>query len=261
MIRALYTAATGMEAQQLKIDNISNNIANSQTIGYKKSTACFEDMIYQNVKLAGMSSSASSKSEATLQVGHGTRPTSLQKVFTQGSFKQTQGDLDLAIEGAGFFQVRKPNGELAYTRAGNFRQDKDGNIVTNHGYMIDPPISIPSDAIKVNVGEDGVVSVLQAGQQKETEVGKIDLVNFANPAALEAIGKNLYVANEAAGEPIVGVPGEEGMGTVLQGFLESANVNIAEELIELILAQRGYEMSSKVIQVTDQMLQNANNMR
>ena len=261
MIRALFTAATGMEAQQLKIDNISNNLANINTTAFKKSRENFEDLIYENEVLPGKVTSVTSRAPAGIQIGHGTRTVTLEKMFTQGSLRETKQELDLAIEGNGFFQIKKPNGDIAYTRAGVFRRASDGTVVNSNGYRLDPPITVPNDAIKVNVGDDGTVTALTAGTNQESELGKIELVNFINPGGLEATGHNLYTQTEASGEPLIGIPGEEGMGSLAQGFLESSNVNVAEELINMILAQRAYEVSSKVISTSDQMIQNANVLR
>ncbi|OGR01195.1 MAG: flagellar basal-body rod protein FlgG [Deltaproteobacteria bacterium RIFOXYA12_FULL_61_11] len=261
MIRALFTAATGMEAQQLKIDNIANNLANVNTVGYKKSRENFEDLMYQNIKLPGKMTTDQTRAPVGIQIGHGTRTVALEKVFSQGSLRDTKQELDLAIEGNGFFQLKRPNGELAYTRAGIFHRTNDGSVVDPSGLPLDPPIIIPNDAVKVNIGDDGTVTVLSSDTNTELNVGRIELVNFINPSGLQAEGKNLYAPTEASGQPITGIPGNDGLGTLAQGFVESANVNVAEELINMILAQRAYEISSKVIQTSDQMIQNSNVLR
>ena len=261
MFRALFTAATGMETQQLEIDNISNNLANVNTSGFKKSRTSFEDLMYQTVMLPGRQTNTGIRAPVGLQVGHGSRAVAVEKIYTQGSIKQTGQDLDIAIEGNGFFQIRTPTGDIAYTRSGAFRRDADGNVVTIAGYRLQPPINVPQDAVKINVGEDGTMTMLSASTNTEVELGKLEIANFVNPAGLRNMGKNLYAMTEASGQPIIGFPGEDGRGTLAQGFMEMANVNIAEELINMIMAQRAYEINSKVIQTADQMIQNSNVLR
>ncbi len=261
MIRALWTAATGMRAQQLNIDVISNNLANVNTVGFKKTRADFQDLMYQTIRPPGADSTATTKYPTGIQVGLGTRVAALEKIFQQGSFKQTGNPLDLAIEGKGFFKVQLPNGEIAYTRAGAFKLDDQGRIVTSDGYPLDPVITIPPDAIDISIGEDGTVSVLQPGNTAYTQVGQITLVDFANPAGLRAIGKNLFKETETSGAPIEGTPGQDQFGTIAQGYVEMSNVDVVEEMVNLIVAQRAYEANSKAIQTGDDMLQIANNLR
>ena len=261
MIRALWTAATGMRAQQLNIDVISNNLANVNTVGFKKTRADFQDLMYQTIRPPGADSTAITKYPTGIQVGLGTRVAALEKIFQQGSFKQTGNPLDLAIEGKGFFKVQLPNGEIAYTRAGAFKLDDQGRIVTSDGYPLDPVITIPPDAIDISIGEDGTVSVLQPGNTAYTQVGQITLVDFANPAGLRAIGRNLFKETETSGAPIEGTPGQDQFGTIAQGYVEMSNVDVVEEMVNLIVAQRAYEANSKAIQTGDDMLQIANNLR
>ncbi len=261
MIRAIWTATTGMKAQQLNIDIISNNLANVNTTGFKRSRADFQDLIYQSLKNAGTPSSAVSEEPTGIQVGLGVKPAAVQKIFSQGDYLQTQNELDLAIEGEGFFQVLKPNGEISYTRAGAFKINSEGEIVTSDGYPMEPSITIPSDTLGISVGSDGIVSVIQAEQSAATEVGTIELVKFTNPSGLKSIGKNLYLPTDASGDEITGTPGEEGFGTITQGFLEMSNVSVVEEMVNMIIAQRAYEINSKAIQAADDMLQMANNLR
>ncbi len=261
MIRALWTAASGLEAQQMTIDVISNNLANVNTTGYKRANADFQDLMYQTIVSPGTSSSSGNTFPTGIEVGHGTRLVAIQKLFSQGGFKQTQNPLDLAIEGDGFFQLIHPNGGTAYTRAGAFKRDSEGRIVNSDGYVLDPEIVIPSDAKEVTVGADGTVSVLVEGETEPTEIGTIQLVRFANPGGLMSTGKNLYQTTPASGTAEVGTAGSDGFGTVMQGFLEMSNVNVVNEMINLIIAQRAYEVNSKVIQATDDMLNVANNVK
>lgn len=261
MIRALYIAATGMEAQQLNIDIISNNLANVNTSGFKRSRGDFQDLLYQTLKLPGAPSGAGNQVPSGIQMGSGVRPASVERVFTQGDFQNTQNALDLAIEGDGFFQVLLPDGTIAYTRSGAFKQDSTGRIVTSDGYPIEPAITIPADAINISVNPDGTVSVLQADNTVPTEIGNIQLARFTNPSGLRSAGRNLYVASGASGEAVTGIPGESGLGTIAQGFLEASNVNIAEELVNLIISQRAYEINSKAIQTADEMLRTANEVK
>ena len=261
MIRALWTAATGMTCQQLNIDVISNNLANVNTSGFKRSRADFQDLLYQNLRQAGSTSSSGNEVPTGIQVGLGARPAAVQKIFLQGDYMQTQGELDLAIEGDGFFQIMQPNGEVAYTRAGSFKLDSEGKIVSSDGSPLEPEISIPDDAINVSVGSDGTISVLQAGETEVSEVGTIELATFINPAGLKSIGKNLYLPTSSSGDVTTGTAGEDGMGTIAQGYLEMSNVNVVEEMVNMIIAQRAYEINSKAIKTADEMLQIANNLR
>lgn len=261
MIRALWTAATGMAAQALNVDVIANNLANVNTAGFKRGRANFQDLMYQHLKSPGAEASTSGTQLPTgIQVGLGVKAAGIESIFLEGSIKQTGNPLDLAIEGRGFFQILMPNGELAYTRAGNFSIDSQGRIVTANGDILQPAITIPSDALSVNISPDGTVSVEQPGAAS-TVIGQIQLVDFSNPAGLIRLGHSLYQASNASGEPIVGNPGENGMGTLGQGMLEMSNVNVVEEMVNLIAGQRAYEMNSKAVQAGDEMLQIANNIR
>ena len=261
MIRALWTAATGMSCQQLNIDVISNNLANVNTSGFKRSRADFQDLLYQNLRLVGSASASGSEVPTGIQIGQGVRPVAVQKIFLQGDYMQTQGELDLAIEGDGFFQIMQPNGEVAYTRTGAFKLDSEGKIVNSDGYPLEPELTIPTDAITVSVGADGTVSVLQPGETDVSEVGTIELATFVNPAGLKSIGKNFYMPTSSSGDVTTGTAGEDGMGTIAQGYLEMSNVNVVEEMVNMITAQRAYEINSKAIQTADDMLQIANNLK
>lgn len=261
MIRALWTAATGMRAQQLHIDVIANNLANVDTVGFKKTRVDFQDLMYQTLRPPGADSTTTTKIPTGIQVGLGVRTAALEKIFLQGNFKQTGNPFDIAIEGKGFFRVQLPNGELAYTRAGAFKLDDQGRIVTSDGYPLDPIITIPQDAIDVSIGEDGTVSVLQPGATTYTQVGQIILVDFANPAGLRAIGRNLFRETDTSGAPIEGTPGQDQFGTLAQGYVESSNVDVVEEMVNLIVAQRAYEANSKAIQTGDDMLRIANELK
>lgn len=261
MIRALWTASTGMEAQQLNIDLISHNLANVNTTGFKKSRADYQDLLYQELKSPGASSSTTTMIPTGLQIGQGVRTVSTQKIFSQGSFKQTGGNLDLAVEGDGFFQVSQPDGTASYTRAGEFKIDSDGRLVTADGYLVEPQLTIPQDALTITISADGILSVRQPGISTPTQVGNIELARFVNPSGLQSIGKNLYLPTAASGEATTGTPGTEGLGTLAQGFLEMSNVSVVEEMVNMIAAQRAYEINSKAIQSADEMLQTANNMK
>ena len=261
MIRSLWTAATGMQAQTLNIDVISNNLANVNTSGYKKSRAEFQDLLYETLRPAGVSSSENTQVPAGIQIGHGTRPSAVSKMFIQGNLQQTKNELDLAIEGDGFFQILQSNGETAYTRDGAFKVDEEGRMVNADGYLLEPEISIPSDTVLISIEIDGTVSVLQAGQSTPTQIGTIELARFINPSGLHSIGRNLYLPTEASGDAMVGTAGEDGFGTIAQGYLEGSNVSVVEEMVNMIVAQRAYETNSKVIQTSDEMLQMANNVK
>jgi len=260
MIRALFTAATGMEAQQLNIDTIAHNLANANTTGFKRGRADFQDLLYQTVTAPGTASSASTEVPSGLQIGLGVKPAAVAKIFAQGDFRNTGGELDLGIEGDGFFQVVQPNGEIAYTRAGALKRDSTGQIVTSNGYPLEPAITLPTDTTSVTIAADGTVSVVQAGSATTTVLGTIELAVFSNPQGLNAIGRNLLLPSDASGDPITGVPGEEGIGTLSQGFIEISNVSIAEELVNMIMSQRAFEVNSKSIQAANEMLQTTNNL-
>ena len=261
MIRSLWTSATGMQAQALNLDVISNNLANVNTSGFKKSRAEFQDLLYETLLPAGTSSSQDTEVPAGIQLGHGTRPSTVLKLFSQGNMENTQNELDLAIEGDGFFQITLPNGETAYTRNGAFKLDSDGRVVNSDGFTMEPEIAIPSDAMSISVGLDGTVSVLQAGESTPSEIGTIELARFINPAGLISMGKNLFIPSEASGNEMTGTAGEDGMGTLAQGFLEMSNVSVVDEMVNMITAQRAYESNSKAIQAADDMLQLANNVK
>ncbi|MBI5643128.1 MAG: flagellar basal-body rod protein FlgG [Deltaproteobacteria bacterium] len=261
MIRALWTASTGMEAQQTNIDVIANNLANVNTTGFKKSRADYQDLLYQELKAAGAASSPSTTIPTGIQIGQGVRTVSVEKVFNQGNFKETQNSYDVAIEGDGFIQITKPDGQLAYTRNGELKVDSEGRLVTSDGYLVEPQITIPSDALTLTISSDGIVSVTQPSSTTAAQVGTLELARFINPSGLQSIGKNLYLPTGASGDPITGTPGSEGFGTMSQGFLEMSNVSVVEEMVAMIAAQRAYEINSKSIQTTDEMLQTANSMK
>ena len=261
MIRGLHTAATGMAAQQLNIDVIANNLANVNTVGFKKNRPGFQDLLYQNLRLSGGSQSLSTTIPNGIEIGTGVRTTSVTKLFTQGNMRQTEAELDLAVEGAGLFQVTLPDGSLAYTRAGDFKRDFQGNLTTPDGDLLNPPVNIPINTLKLVIGSDGTVSAQVAGNNTPSQVGAIQLARFENPSGLEAIGRNLFRPTFSSSEPLLGTPGTPGFGTIAQGSLETSNVNIAEELVNLIIAQRSYEVNSKAIQTADEMLQTANNLK
>ncbi len=261
MLKSLFIAATGMEAQSLNIDVIANNLSNANTIGYKKSRADFQELVYQDLRTPGAVSAEGLQIPSGIQIGLGVKPVAVQKVFEQGDFVHTGNPLDLVIEGNGFFQVLLPDGTTAYTRAGAFKLDSEGRIVNSDGYPLDPEITLPSDTVSVTVGSDGIVSALQAGSEVPTEVGQIEIARFINPAGLKSIGKSLFTVTAASGDPIVDNPGNDGLGTISQGFVEMSSVNIVEEMIQMIISQRAYEINSKAVQVADEMLQMANNMK
>ncbi len=260
MIRSLWTGTTGMNAQQLNLDVIANNLANVATTGFKKSRADFQDLMYQITKVPGSQTSADTESPSGIQVGLGVRPAAVQKLFTQGDLIQTGNELDVAIEGHGFFQVDLPNGEIAYTRAGALKRDSTGRLTTSDGYPINPGIVIPDDARQVTISETGVVSALLGADTSSTELGNIETVTFTNNGGLIAIGKNMFRDSDASGPPQNGTPGDNGYGALLQNFLEGSNVNIVEEMTSMITAQRAYEINSKTIQTSDEMMQTTNNL-
>jgi len=261
MLRALWTAAAGMKAQQLFIDTIANNLANVNTTGFKKSRVDFQDLLYQTVTIAGTKAPGGGQLPVGIQIGHGVQPVAIERLFTQGEITETKNPLDLVIEGDGFFQVLQPDGSIAYTRDGAFKLDKDGRLVTANGLPLEPEIIIPPEATNISISHDGTVSVLTPGATAPQEVGKIILAKFINSAGLKSIGYNLYKTTDASGEAITGTPGLEGFGTISQGFLEMSNVQVVEEMANMIIAQRAYEINSKAIQTTDEMLRIANNLR
>ncbi|WP_353116821.1 flagellar basal-body rod protein FlgG [Nitratidesulfovibrio sp.] len=255
MMRSLWTAATGMVAQQLNIDVISNNLANVNTTSFKKSRAEFEDLMYQNMRIAGAATEGDNRIPTGIQVGMGVRPTTVHKFFTQGDYSNTGNSLDLAIEGDGFFLVQV-NGEDAYTRAGAFKLNQDGVVVTANGYTLQPEFTVPAETKNITVTENGHISALDTNGDALAEAD-IPLYTFINPAGLDARGRNLYVPSEASGEAVEGVPGEDNVGTIAQGFLEMSNVEVVDEMVNMIVGQRAYEMNSKAIQTSDTMLQTA----
>jgi flagellar basal-body rod protein FlgG len=261
MIRALYSAASGMNAQQLNVDNIANNLANANSTGYKMRRAQFQDLLYQNMVQPGASAGAQTVVPAGLQLGLGTRAAGNEIVFSQGSFSETDNPLDLVIQGMGFFQIRQPNGNLAFTRAGSFQMSAAGALVDANGNQLEPQITIPPNATGVTIATDGTVTYTQPGQTAAQTAGQIQLATFQNPAGLNSIGQNLYTPTDASGDAVAGNPGgQEGLGTLLQGYTEQSNVSIVEEFINLIAAQRAYEANSKVVKAADEMYQQVNNL-
>jgi flagellar basal-body rod protein FlgG len=261
MFRSMYTAASGMTAQQMNLDNIANNLANSSTAGFRRRRLQFQDLLYQNFVMPGAAATQQTTVAAGLQVGLGTRTAASEVIQLQGDFNSTGNPLDLTISGPGFFQVSMPSGEIAYTRGGTFHLDAQGNVVTADGNPLQPGITIPSGVSSITIGADGTVSVTQAGQTAAQQVGQIQLALFPNPGGLNSVGKNLFLATTASGDPIVGTPGgTEGLGEVQQGFLEGSNVNVVEEFIQMIMAQRSYEANSRVVNAADQMFQQLNNL-
>ncbi|MCS6924384.1 MAG: flagellar basal-body rod protein FlgG [Candidatus Binatia bacterium] len=259
-MRALWTAATGMHAQQLTLDVIANNLANVQTAGFKRSRVDFQDLVYESAPVPGTASAQGREIPSGFQIGHGARAVATQRLFIGGDLQQTGNPLDLAIEGDGFFQVVQPSGDIAYTRAGTFKKDSQGRLVTTEGFPVEPEITIPADALSVTIGMDGTVSVTQPGVAQPQEIGTIELARFVNPAGLQSIGRNLFLPTQASGDPTPGTPGQEGLGTLLQGFVEMSNVNVVEEMVNLIVGQRAYEINSRAIRTADEMMQTANNL-
>jgi len=261
MFRALYTAASGMLAQQLNLDNIANNLANSSTAGFRGTRLQFQDLIYQEMVVPGSAATQQTTVSTGLQIGLGTRASASEVLQTQGDFDNTGNSLDLAIQVAGFFQVKQTNGETAYTRAGSFHLDQQGNVVTANGDPLEPSVTIPAGATSISVGSDGTVTVMMPGQTNAQQVGSIQLATFPNPGGLLSNGNNLFTPTTASGDPIVGTPGgSEGLGTLQQGMLEDSNINVVDEFIQMIVTQRAYESNSKVVQAADQMLQDVNNL-
>ncbi|HRQ58839.1 MAG TPA: flagellar basal-body rod protein FlgG [Azoarcus taiwanensis] len=254
MIRSLWTARTGLDAQQTQLDVISNNLANVSTNGFKRSRAVFEDLLYQTLRQPGAQQTQQNQISSGLQIGTGVRPIATERLFAQGNLQQTGNSLDLAIQGNGFFQVERPDGTIAYTRDGSFQLDNEGNIVTASGYLLADNINIPADALSVTVGKDGTVSVLQAGEIAPIEVGAIQLATFINPGGLQAAGENLFLETASSGVANPVQPGQEGSGVINQGYVETSNVNVAEELVSMIVTQRAYEINSRVVSTSDQML-------
>ncbi|MEE9338730.1 MAG: flagellar basal-body rod protein FlgG [Methylococcaceae bacterium] len=252
--RALWIAKTGLDAQQTRMAVISNNLANVNTIGYKKSRAIFEDLVYQNIRQVGAQTTQNTELPTGLQLGAGVRTVATEKLHSQGNMQQTDNSLDIAVSGRGYFQILMPNGDINYTRDGSFKLDSSGQIVTAGGMTLEPNITIPADASSISIGRDGTVSVIQPGSADSVEVGQVQLADFINPSGLSPIGENLFSESVASGAPATGVPGDAEFGSVLQGSLETSNVNVVEELVNMIETQRAYEMNSKAISTTDEML-------
>jgi flagellar basal-body rod protein FlgG len=261
MIKAMNTAATGMQAQQTNIDNIANNLANVNTTGFKKARIEFQDILYQNYRRAGTATAIGSIVPVNLDVGYGTRAVATSREFSPGSVSITKNPTDLAIAGNGFFQVRMPDGTTGYTRDGSFKISPDGQLVTADGFVMEPEITIPEDATDLSVGIDGQVFVMVVGTTEPQQIGQVELARFVNPAGLSAVGHNLYRETVASGTPITATPGTEGLGTIDQGYLETSNVSVVDEMVNMIMAQRAYEINSKVIQSSDEMSQIINNLK
>jgi len=255
MIRSLFIAKTGLEAQQTNLDVITNNLANVSTNGFKKSRAVFEDLLYQNVRQPGAQSSQQTQLPSGLQIGTGVRTVATERIHTQGNPQQTGNSKDVMINGSGFFQVLMPDGTTAYTRDGSFQTDNNGQLVTSSGYVLQPPITVPSNALTMTVGRDGTVTVTTPGTVAPTQIGSIQVSNFVNPAGLESLGENLYAETGASGTAQTSTPGTNGTGVLMQGFVETSNVNVVEEMVNMIQTQRAYEINSKAITTSDQMLQ------
>lgn len=255
MIRSLWISKTGMEAQQTQLDTITNNLANVGTNGYKRSHAVFEDLVYQNLRQSGAASSGQTQLPTGLQVGLGVRAVATSRNFSQGNLQQTTNNLDVAIKGQGFFQIQMPDGTTAYTRDGAFQRDANGQLVTNSGFVVQPGITIPAAAQSITIAADGIVTVALPGQTAPQQVGQLQTTTFANPSGLEPLGQNLFGETASSGTPNAAAPGAAGHGTLLQGHVETSNVNVVEELVSMIQTQRAYELSSKAIQTSDQMLQ------
>lgn len=254
MIRSLWTAKTGLDAQQTHLDVIANNLANVSTNGFKRQRAVFEDLLYQNLRQPGAQSTQQTQIPSGLTIGVGVRTVATEHIHTQGSLQRTENSLDMAINGAGYFQIQMPDGTLAYTRSGVFQRDSTGQIVTPSGYPLSPAITIPADALAITIGRDGIVSVTQTGNTTPTQLGNVQLATFVNPGGLQSTGENLFVETASSGTPTPNTPGSNGAGLLNQGMVETSNVNVAEELVSMIQTQRAYEMNSKVVSTSDQML-------
>ena len=261
MLRALRTASLGMTTQQAGVDNIANNLANANTTGYKRSTIVFQDLLYQNVQAAGQGEAGGGAQPSSLQMGHGAAAIATVRNFTQGGLTESGNPLDFAINGEGFFQISRPDGTIAYTRDGTFTLSGDGAVVTQTGLPLEPDISVPAEAVEIHVSQDGVVSVRLQGEPEMSEIGQLELAQFPNPGGLIPLGGNLFEQSEASGEPTIGTPGQEGIGMIRQGFLETSNVDVVKEMVDLIAAQRAYEINSKMVSTSEDMLQIANNLK
>jgi flagellar basal-body rod protein FlgG len=261
MIKAMRTAASGMSAQQMNVDNIANNLANVNTTGFKRAKVEFQDVLYQRLSQAGITAATGAVIPTNLEVGYGVKPVSTTRQFEMGELQASGNPLDLAINGNGFFQVTLPDGTTGYSRDGTFKLSPDGRLTTSDGYFMTPEITIPEDAESISITPEGVVSVMQVGQSDPTEVGQLELARFINPAGLSAMGHNLFEVTPASGDPVTAVPGEEGMGAIAQGYLEVSNVDVVQEMVNMIIAQRAYEINSKAIQTSEDMTQLANNLK
>jgi len=261
MIRSLRTAALGMAAQQLTLDVIANNLANVNTTGFKRSSVEFQDVLYETIVSGAGEGGLGQEKPVEIQVGHGNRAVSTFRTFSQGTITDTENPLDIAIDGDGFFQVMRPDGTYAYTRDGAFRLNADGFIVSTTGLRLGSEISLPPDTESIQIGQDGIFTVILSGESAPEEIGQIEMVKFVNPAGLRAVGGNLYEEAVASGPPTIGFAGDEGFGAVLQGFLEKSNVDVVQEMINMIVAQRAYEINSKAVKTADEMLAVANNLR
>lgn len=254
MIRSLWIARTGLDAQQTQLDIISNNLANVSTNGFKRSRGVFEDLLYQTIRQPGAQSTQQTQISSGLQIGSGVRPVATERIHTQGALQQTGNALDMGLQGNGFFQIQLPDGTTAYTRDGSFQLDNQGQIVTASGYPLSPAITIPNDALTITIGKDGTVSVLQAGQTAPTQIGSIQLATFVNPGGLQSLGENLFLESASSGTATPNTPGQNGAGVINQNYVETSNVNVAEELVSMITTQRAYELNSRSIQTSDAML-------
>jgi len=261
MMQSLYTASTGMLGMQTQINTTANNIANVNTIGFKKSRAEFSDLMYSVMEYAGTATSDVTQSPTGIEVGLGVRSTAINKIFAEGSLKQTNNQLDIAITGRGFFKMELPDGTQVYSRNGAFKVDQNGTMVNSDGYTLIPQIVIPPNATNISIGTDGTVTVVQPGQVQATQIGQIQTTNFINPAGLHSLGSNLFIETDSSGQPVEGIPGIDGLGTLRQGFVELSNVELVVELTDLITGQRAYDSNSKVITTSDEMLQTTNNLK
>lgn len=261
MIRSMYTAATGMEAQQLYMDTISHNLSNVNTNSYKRMKLEFHDLMYQIIREPGVRNVEGGMAPAGIEVGLGVKSAATHRIFAQGSLNQTANPLDVAIQGEGFFQISLPDGGIAYSRDGQFKLASDGTIVTSTGYPLYPDIVLPSGAQDLTIGADGMVSAKLPGEENSYEIGQIEIARFINPSGLKALGNNLYVVSDASGEAVIGLPGTESNGMLAQGYVEASNVQIVDEMVNMISAQRAYEIVSKSIQVSEEMMQTVNNLK
>lgn len=254
MIRSLWTAKTGLDAQQTNLDVIANNLANVSTNGFKRSRAVFEDLLYQTLRQPGAQATQQNQVPSGLTLGTGVRPVSTERIFVQGSLQQTQNPLDIAINGSGFFQIQMPDGTLAFSRDGAFQRDSTGQVVTSSGYPLSPAITVPANTLSITISRDGIVSALTAGSTAPTQIGTVQLATFVNVGGLQSVGENLFVETASSGTPTPNTPGTNGAGVLNQGYVETSNVNVAEELVTMIQTQRAYEINSKVVTTSDSML-------